>query len=109
MSCHRCANTRIRVDRSTRTITAGQTANATATIQSDLPAYYEPLVTDYASTELGRVATRRALIVVEDRDIDPVDKIIDLGDSNREYTIIDYKKFRGSHLELQVEEVKFGN
>lgn len=109
MSCHRCANTTIRVDRSTRTITAGQTATAVSTIQSNVSAYYEPLVTDYTNTELGRIAVRRALIVVEDMDIDPVDKIIDLGDNNREYMIFDYKKFPGSHIELSVEEVRFGN
>lgn len=97
------------MDRSTRTVAAGQTANATATVQSSVPAYYEPLITDYTSTELGRIATRRALIVVEDLDIDPVDKIFDLGDNDREYTIIDYKQFRGSHIEMVVEEAKFGN
>jgi len=97
------------VDRSTRTVTAGQTGNTVTTVQSSVSAYYEPLITDYSSTELGRIATRRALIVVEDMDIDPSDKLFDLGDNEREYTIIDHRRFRGSHIEMTAEEVRFGN
>ncbi len=74
----------------------------------ELLAYYEPIATDYTDTQLGRVASRRALLVVEHSDIDPHDKIIHLDDDNREYIITDYKKFEG-HYELLIEEVRFGN
>ncbi len=109
MSCLQCTNTTVRVDRATQAVTTGVVNNAEATIHPSVKAYYEPIVTDFVVTDLGRIAVRKALLVLPDIDLEPEDKIFDLGDNSRVYEITDYKKFRGSHYELIIEELKFGN
>lgn len=110
MSCLlQCTNTTVRVDRSTQSVTTGVVGNTEVTIHPSVKAYYEPIATDFIVTDLGRIAVRKAILVLPDIDLEPEDKIFDLGDDSRPYEITDYKKFKGSHYELMIEELKFGN